>query len=393
MGKIKVVDSICGSGKTKSIIKYINNCSDKNKKFLYITPLLSETERIIQECKDKDFKTPLEKPCKIFGLKYLLQNGYNIVSTHSLFKSIDKDILNLDLLKKYTLIMDESIEAITISDITSFDLKTILNNYAKVTDNGSLYWYEKNYKGKLEVYKKQCELGTLYYNNKNNDKITSLIWMMPKEVLQSFEDIFILTYNFEKQIQKIYYDYNGMEYEIFHLDENNNIIKGYKNNDKNYKRLINICENKRINDIGEDLNSLSFSWYIKNKDLTVMKNNCSNFFKHIAKTPSSENMWTVYKEYSPYVKGKGYSKGFLSSNTKGTNLFINRKSIAYLINKYSNPMLKNFLIDKGIEINEDEYAFSEMIQFLFRSCIRKGEEINLYIPSKRMRNILLDRDF
>ena len=155
----------------------------------------------------------------------------------------------------------------------------------------------------------------------------------------------------------------------------------------------NICENKKMNDIGEDLNSLSFSWYTKNKDLTAMKNNCSNFFKHIAKTPSSENMWTVYKEYSTYVKGKGYSKGFLSSNTKGTNLFVNRKSIAYLINKYSNPMLKNFLMSKDIEINEDEFAFSEMIQFLFRSCIRKGEEINLYIPSKRMRNILLDRDF
>ena len=43
MEKIKVVDSICGSGKTKSIIKYINKCPDKNKKFMYITPLLSET--------------------------------------------------------------------------------------------------------------------------------------------------------------------------------------------------------------------------------------------------------------------------------------------------------------------------------------------------------------
>ena len=392
MEKIKVVDSICGSGKTKSIIKYINNCSDKNKKFLYITPLLSETERIIQECKDKDFKTPLEKPCKIFGLKYLLQNKYNIVSTHSLFKSIDKEILNLDLLKDYTLIMDESLEAINVSDITSFDLKTLLDNYVKINDDGSLYWYEKDYKGKLETYKKQCELRMLFApKNRNNN--FSIVWMMPKEILESFQEIFILTYNFDKQIQKAYYDYNGFNYNFFHLDEDNNFVEGYNCNLKKYKNLITICNNNKMNEIGNELNSLSFSWYLKGNDLTRMKNNCSNFFKHIAKTPSSENMWTTYKEYVKNVKGKGYSKGFLSSNIKGTNSFIDKKSVAYLINKYSNPMLKNFLLDREIEIDEDGFAFSEMIQFLFRSCIRKGEEINLYIPSKRMRNILLDRDF
>jgi hypothetical protein len=41
-------------------------------------------------------------------------------------------------------------------------------------------------------------------------------------------------------------------------------------------------------------------------------------------------------------------------------------------------------------INEDEWALSELIQWLFRSAIRQKEEIELYIPSERMRKLLIE---
>ena len=46
-------------------------------------------------------------------------------------------------------------------------------------------------------------------------------------------------------------------------------------------------------------------------------------------------------------------------------------------------------IDKGVNIDEDEWALSELIQWLFRSCIREQKDINIYIPSKRMRSLLI----
>ena len=58
------------------------------------------------------------------------------------------------------------------------------------------------------------------------------------------------------------------------------------------------------------------------------------------------------------------------------------------INKYFNPCIKNFLLSKGIEVNEDGYALSEMLQFLWRSGIREGKHITVYIPSSRMRHLL-----
>ena len=47
-------------------------------------------------------------------------------------------------------------------------------------------------------------------------------------------------------------------------------------------------------------------------------------------------------------------------------------------------------IKNDIEINDDKFALSELVQFIFRSAIRNGKEILIYLPSKRMRNILQD---
>ena len=44
--KIKVVDAGCGVGKTTAMINFINSSKNDNEKFLYITPFLTEVERI-----------------------------------------------------------------------------------------------------------------------------------------------------------------------------------------------------------------------------------------------------------------------------------------------------------------------------------------------------------
>ena len=43
----------------------------------------------------------------------------------------------------------------------------------------------------------------------------------------------------------------------------------------------------------------------------------------------------------------------------------------------------------GIEVDEDLYALSIMIQWIWRSAIRDGKDIYIYIPSRRMRNLLI----
>jgi hypothetical protein len=46
--------------------------------------------------------------------------------------------------------------------------------------------------------------------------------------------------------------------------------------------------------------------------------------------------------------------------------------------------------DKNIPFDEEEYALSVMLQFIWRSAIRKGEAIKLMIPSLRMHRLFTE---
>ena len=64
--------------------------------------------------------------------------------------------------------------------------------------------------------------------------------------------------------------------------------------------------------------------------------------------------------------------------------------MAYIANRYMDPVIKNFFVQHNIDVDEDGYALSEMLQFIWRSAIRQGKEIWIYIPSIRMRTLLID---
>lgn len=49
---------------------------------------------------------------------------------------------------------------------------------------------------------------------------------------------------------------------------------------------------------------------------------------------------------------------------------------------------KKYLEQTGLEVDEDAYALSVMLQWIWRSAIRDGGEIWIYVPSRRMRELL-----
>ena len=66
--KINIIDAICGAGKTSAAINFINASPD-DQHFLYITPYLTEVERIIESCPNKKFKQPEVYGTKLKGIK------------------------------------------------------------------------------------------------------------------------------------------------------------------------------------------------------------------------------------------------------------------------------------------------------------------------------------
>ena len=83
-----------------------------------------------------------------------------------------------------------------------------------------------------------------------------------------------------------------------------------------------------------------------------------------------------------------YKKRFLAFNTKATNEHAACHNLAYCINVYANPNMLNYLNSRGAQLSQDAFALSQMIQWIWRSAIRRGEDVYLYIPSKRMRALL-----
>ena len=405
---VNVVDSIMGSGKTSAAINYIKNTSD-DVKIMYITPYIKEVERIKDVCKNKNFVEPIkytDHTPKIVHLKDLLNKGKNIATTHALFHYFDDEVIDLCYSQNYVLFMDEVTDVIEQYSIEKTDLEILLDKFATVNKNtGLLEWREgeDDYDGRFKEEKRLCEMDCLaMYGD------TIMLWMFPIKIFNAFRESYILTYMFGAQMQKYYYDYYGVKYKYLYTDgdniDNYHFIEDSKiyTSRYDYRKLINIIDDIKLNMIGDSPTALSKTWYKRNESnvlLTQLKNNTLNFFtnkpiiynektKKLEKSKSSNNIWTTFKDYKDKISGKGYAKGYIPSNMRASNEYRDRTAIAYLVNKYFNPFIKNFFISNNIEIDEDGYALSEMLQFLWRSGIRDGKRITVYIPSKRMRNLL-----
>lgn len=396
MNEIYVVDAIMGSGKTSSAINKMNEDVENN--YIFITPFLKEVDRIKESCTPRKFVEPENKGGgKLESLHYWIGKGCNIASTHALFKTYTDYTKELIKNNNYKLILDEVFNVLETVPLHKDDIKLIFNNgLAHLDEDNYVVWDDDSYEGK--------KFGEIKHMAKAHNLIlidnTLLLWNFPIDVFKSFKEVYVLTYMFDAQIQKYYYDLNNVEITYLGIQHKNGIYEFSSNGTipdyvKVLKNKINILSDEKLNCIGENEYALSSSWFDRELDkrnkplLKTLKDNLINVFTHKFDSNSEENMWTTYKDSQSALKGKGYTKGFVSVNARATNEFRHKKNLAYCANIFFNPYMKNYFIDKGIHVLEDKYALSELVQWIWRSAIRDGENINIYIPSSRMRELLI----
>jgi len=397
MCKVSIVDSICGSGKTSAIIDIMNN--DKtDTKYIYITPFLSEVKRIREDVNTKKFYEPKFNSLgnKFVNLNRLISENKNIVSTHALFQKANLSTVDLIKSGDYTLVLDEAFNVVERMDMTTEDLHILYSQNLAYVKDGFLLWNEEffNYKGIFENIKYLCINRSLMVY-----KDIVLLWTFPVEVFKAFSKVYILTYMFDAQEQYYYYKMHDIEMKYYYAAiENGKCV--FKLKDENYsekeikvklKSLIHIIDDSKLNAIGDNFYSLSHSWYNDDDNVASiekLKKNMQNFIINKTKSKAKNIIWTTFKSSRKYLSAKGYTKSFLSCNIRATNEYKTRHNIMYCINVFINPIIEKFFADKDVSINKNRYALSELIQFMFRSAIRDNEEINLYIPSSRMRKLL-----
>ena len=427
---IAVCDAITGVGKTSSAFRYMNE--NPNRKFLYIAPNLDRTGRIVRECPKLDFVEPKRSPVRIFpyeddieqdddgfrmctkseDLIELLEQGRNIYSTHQLFTRMTPAALELIRSMGYTLIVDEALDTFRMEYLSAGDIKMMAAAQAirfegekivmtpegdeLLRESASLREYWMRLQGQSLFVLKNCNGGKVLYG----------FWTLRKEMLEAFQEVWMLTYQFRYQelyyycqIEKIPYYYVGVERDEkgFYFSSTGSYVPDYT---KQMKSLIQIVDDKKLNAVGDQRTDLSASYYKSSKRCkTVVLQHSLRAFAERRGVPfgapeevegtdqGTRRMMTVFKSARKNMMIHGWKQSWVPCTQRGIITLRNRDVLAYLINRFMHVYKRQFLVHMGAKVDEEGFALTGMIQWVWRSAIRDGKEIWLYVPSKRMRNL------
>lgn len=443
MSKLDIVvyDAVMGSGKTKKIKESL---VFENRPIIYITPLLEEAAEVVGAIIDsngnhvrddsgyhmynpnnilmsKCFMLPSNRNnngSKIDSVKSLIQNSRNISSTHQLFSMFDQEIIDMIKERDYVLVVDEALNVwsnLNIYDFYDGDntdkkqsesekqeqegtgntktdkeiLNLIENGVIEVDPVGLLHWQDDKYKVAKGLFfdkvKRLCDLKQLYLSNGR-----VVFWELNSVVLRAFSKIVVGTYMFEYSFMSYYLDVHGFSYKIEKFGEKPSF----------YKQYMNIQEGK-INEVGDKDYSLSYSHLCvkrhndKEHPKEILRKNVDNFLKNKCGSKRGDRIWTCFKKIKPTVANRTYTQDWVAYNIKATNKYRDVRCVAYLCNNFPNTYLVSMVSKRNKrKFDADMWALSEMLQYIFRTRVRGSlsenhdRSIEVYIPSKRMRELL-----
>lgn len=397
---VRVCDAIMGSGKSEATITYLRE--HPNDRIVYVTPYLDEAKRIACACPGMGLVEPSNK-IREYDFKKtshaaaLIKEGRSIATTHQGFKYYTAEMLDDIREYGYTLFVDEDIDNLDDFKIHRDDLALAVDS-GRVTCSDGIYSFSSGtYHGSaLREFFSMIRSRDLAEVVQNGGEVL-FYWNMSPDLITSFKDVYIMTYLFKGQ--SLYNMFQMHDIPFTYIGVVKDGRGTYRFCDAPaappeyvywLKEKIHIFDNGRMNGIGAERTDLSKTWFDKNpNDVVRLQKNISNYFNNVCRTiPSRRNLWSTYKKYRTALSGKGYSRSFLNFNARATNNYRQCDRLVYAVNIYMNVGQKTFYKNNGVDVDEDIYALSTMVQWIWRSAIRDGNEIYLYLPSERMRSML-----
>ena len=402
--KVEILDAIMGSGKTQGVIKWM--IENPSNKYLYISPMLTEVEeRIPQSCEAIEFTFPTteEHRTKSAHLLELLKAGCNVAFTHSLFTELTKEHLKTIKDQKYVMVIDEEVSLITPykgkykkGDITSLEeaghIRVDEDNLGKVEWLWDTMSDDTQYSG----LKRLCDMDMIYCSKRSRDM---MVVQLPIALVESSQRTIILSYLFKGSVMESFLRLKGIDVvdftEVSLMKDTVTVLREAGN-------LINFCSLPSTNAVKKY--GMTNTWYTMsaNKDqLKKLGAAIRSVYRKVGKDhllitmPKDSTMKELNnKKNSRYFLPKGVSTEgvFLYCGARATNDYAHKSAVIHAYNRYINTVVKAYLQDYGKELsaipNDDQFALSEMVQWIWRTRIRKDQPIDVYILPKRMEDLL-----
>lgn len=376
------------------------------------------------------FKEPSDTgalPTKSADLLRLLSEGQNVVLSHELFKLLNDTAIECIKEFDYTLFLDEEIEVVKMSGITQDDLKILKEQNLMEIDPTSkkVKWLDSQYHGDFERTKREIQQKALYEVEPN-----IILWQLPPGIFEAFHQVYIMTFLFRGSMLYLYFQKNGISFQYLHVEKDSQgkyyFSQGYEEVSELEKSRIKFLldvhdgrlntnylpESKKKRDI-QEYSGLSSSWHQsrKNKEyINILKRNAMNYIQNYRHAPKNTVMWTTFKpavnkyenrrmrancRWSGRISCNECTRpcgvNFVSCNARATNRYADRTTLIYLCNIFPVPPVVQYLSQgTTAEFDADLYALAQLMQWIWRSAIRRGEVVSLYLPSARMRKLLLD---
>lgn len=403
---VKVCDAIMGSGKTSATISYIN--AHPEKRFVYVTPYLPEAARIKNGCPEAGFVEPSDKLPKYGFSKAshtlaLIEEGRNIASTHQAMLYYTEETIKALKEKNYTVVIDEEVSVFQKDTTISFGDVTLAQEAGYIQevapDEFCLTEKADSYRGGSFSHMFRVMRSRHLVLLKRGGKVSAYYWIFPKQMFTDLGEVIVLTYLFRKSEMDLFFHINGIVYAPIWIGRS--LDGGYVFSDhqdyvpeyvSKLREMITIESSEKMNRIGKSKTALSMNWYQNNPEEIdqLRKNICNYFIARAGYGTAADRMCGTYKKHWGKLRGKGYWNSDVAFSQKATNEFRDRTVLAYPVNLFASGEIVRYYCDHGETFDNDRYALSIMLQWIWRSAIRDGRPITLYIPSRRMRTLLIN---
>jgi hypothetical protein len=327
-GKIAVLDSMPGSGKTTAITNFLR---DKGlNHVIFVSPFKSEVEQELPKHKLKglNYVHPTSgKGGKVFHLKELITKGdssagnksHRITCTHSAFTRLTSE--SFDQLGLYTLVIDEALDVIRKLDDVRLYSEHLLLSAGSVNEINKLYqftdstWFEASYKKDIGYFEangsgnkdsmfKLCQMAAqkqLYQYAESN-------WfqMLPIELLTKAKRVIVMTHGFENSFMHCWLKLHNVQHH--YIDNDKLGLKSESKLKQDLKsNLTFIPLTRTLKALGEGRRheSLSISHWQQMEENNSLHKTCSsinNLVKSEFKADKDNIFWTCPKNYKPKIE-------------------------------------------------------------------------------------------